>query len=206
MTIKEIENIINKGEGISVEFKLAKHGLPQSVFETVCAFLNRDGGNIFMGIDDTSEVKGVEPDTADKMCKEIAGVSNNSNKINPCFLLHPTIINYKSKVIIRIFVPASSQVHRCDGKIFDRSIDGDFEVKTDEQIRNIYLRKNSFYTESTIYPYLQASDFAPGIVEKSRKIIRYSNRFVDFISFCPCCEPNKYPNINLSFKQSYSNR
>ena len=74
--------------------------------------------------------------------------------------------------MIHIFVPVSSQVHRCDGKIFDRSSEGDFELKTDAQIKNCYLRKSFFYTENTIYPYLIESDFVSGIVEKARTIIR----------------------------------
>lgn len=40
MTQNEIQHIINKGEGLTVEFKTAKNQLPQNLFETVCAFLN----------------------------------------------------------------------------------------------------------------------------------------------------------------------
>lgn len=43
----ELINIINEGEGITTEFKEASNRLPRNLFETVCAFLNRNGGNIF---------------------------------------------------------------------------------------------------------------------------------------------------------------
>lgn len=169
---KQIANIIEKGEGVSVEFKTSALQLPQSLFETVCAFLNRDGGLVLLGVDNDKNVVGINENIVDGLCKEISNLSNNPTKIAPCFLLHPTVVKYRGKLLIHIFVPISSQVHRCNGKIYDRSSDGDFELKTDEQIRNCYLRKNSFYTENTIYPYLFERDFEPGIIEKARKIIR----------------------------------
>ena len=48
MEIGKIKHIINQGEGLTTEFKRAKEELPQNLFETVCAFLNRNGGNIFI--------------------------------------------------------------------------------------------------------------------------------------------------------------
>ncbi len=47
---QNIEDIIDKGEGISVEFKKATHKLPDSLFETLCAFLNRNGGIVILGL------------------------------------------------------------------------------------------------------------------------------------------------------------
>jgi ATP-dependent DNA helicase RecG len=35
----------------------------------------------------------------------------------------------------------------------------------------MYLRKSSFFSESTIYPFLSESDFVPGILARVRKII-----------------------------------
>lgn len=63
-------------------------------------------------------------------------------------------------------------MHRCKGGIFDRSTDGDFELKTDDQIKQLYLRKNALYTENTVYPYLYPSDFTPGIVDRVRNMIK----------------------------------
>ena len=47
MTKDELEQIISKGEGLTVEFKLCKNGLTNSVFETVSSFSNRYGGHIY---------------------------------------------------------------------------------------------------------------------------------------------------------------
>jgi len=64
-----IEHILKKGEGISVEFKRAEKEMPKSLFETICAFLNRSGGIILLGVSDDGTVLGVQEDVAEKLKK-----------------------------------------------------------------------------------------------------------------------------------------
>ena len=45
---KDLLEIINSGEKTNVEFKLAFNKLPSSLFETICAFLNRNGATFFL--------------------------------------------------------------------------------------------------------------------------------------------------------------
>jgi len=52
MKIERLKEMISGGESITVEFKQSKTKLNRDVFESVCAFLNRNGGNLFLGIDD----------------------------------------------------------------------------------------------------------------------------------------------------------
>ena len=167
-----IRHLIEQGEGISVEFKRSKDKLPSNLFETVCAFLNRAGGDILLGVNDDKTIEGIDTDQAEALCKDFVNLSNNPQRLFPTFLLDAKIVEYNGKKLIHILVPISSQVHKCNDKIFDRSADGDFELNTSEQIKNLYLRKSSLYSENTIYPYLQVSDFANGIVERVRKMIR----------------------------------
>jgi len=134
---KKIKFLIEQGEGISIEFKKADKQLPENLFETVCAFLNRKGGEILLGIDDNKNITGVDDNKTEILCKQIANLSNNSQKLFPSFLLEPQIIKFENKKLIYIFIPISSQVHKCNGKIYDRSSDGDFILKTDDQIKQI---------------------------------------------------------------------
>ena len=41
---QNILDLITSGEGLTVEFKESKNKLNRDVFETVCSFLNRQGG------------------------------------------------------------------------------------------------------------------------------------------------------------------
>ena len=57
-----LSKIIEKGECITTEFKKAQKNLPSSLFESVCAMLNRNGGHIFLGVNDDGKVIGVYKD------------------------------------------------------------------------------------------------------------------------------------------------
>jgi ATP-dependent DNA helicase RecG len=168
----KIHKLIEQGEGISVEFKRGKNELPSNLFETICAFLNRNGGNILIGINDEKTIEGINPEKIETFCKNITNLSNNHQKLSPSFLLTATQFELHGKSLIHIFVPMSSQVHRTNGKVFDRGEDGDFELKTDEQVKKLYNRKSILYTENRIYPYLTEDHFVKGIVERTRKMIK----------------------------------
>ena len=53
----DIINTVNSGESRTVEFKTAKSKINRDLYETVCAFLNRDGGEILLGVKDNGVFK-----------------------------------------------------------------------------------------------------------------------------------------------------
>ena len=179
MTQEELEHITGQSEQRTVEYKEAWSELPSNLFDTICAFLNRDGGGIVLGAhDDGTITEGVNPRAIEQMCKNIANVSNNTELLKPSFLLQPEIVdldepslNSEKKQVIVVQVPSSSQVHRYKNKFYDRSVDGDYELRTDAEVSALYLRKSTQYTENTIYPYLHTEDFKEGIVTKAKNLI-----------------------------------
>ena len=72
---------IKEGESITVEYKKAKEKLPSSLFETICGMLNRNGGHIFLGVDDDSKVIGTYKSYIVSMKKDFANLCNNPEKI-----------------------------------------------------------------------------------------------------------------------------
>ena len=78
-----LKNIINNGENTTVEFKEARNNLPRSLFETICSMLNRNGGHIFLGIDDLGNTVGVDESGVKNMKKNFANLCNNPEKIFP---------------------------------------------------------------------------------------------------------------------------
>lgn len=50
MTEAEIIELVRGGEGINVEFKRSATAITKDVYDTVCAFSNRDGGVILLGV------------------------------------------------------------------------------------------------------------------------------------------------------------
>ena len=78
-----IKNIIKQGEKINTEFKESKSKLPKNLFETICAFLNRFGGNIILGVKDNREIIGIDKECVPKMKKDFVNLCNNTSKISP---------------------------------------------------------------------------------------------------------------------------
>jgi ATP-dependent DNA helicase RecG len=175
MTIERIKNILVQGEGIRTEFKKAQSMMPANLFETICAMLNHTGGDILLGADDKGNVTGILPEKVDEMITNITNLSNNPQKLNPPFILFPKIHIIDGLQMIHLQVPESSQVHQTAGKIYDRSNDGDFEIKDPYQVAELHNRKRNHYTEMIIYPAFRFEDFNLPLFTKVRNLIRSNN-------------------------------
>ena len=62
MTAEDIKTILQTGENTVIEFKTCIDEVSNSLYESVCSFLNRSGGTILMGVDNDGTVIGVNPD------------------------------------------------------------------------------------------------------------------------------------------------
>ena len=168
----DLKALIKQGEGISVEFKECRRTLNRNVYETVCAFLNRHGGSLLLGVSDSGEVTGVDPDRVEQIKKDFVTAINNPQKINPACYLSIDEVQIGGKTVLHIFVPESSQVHRCNGRIFDRNEDGDLDI-TDHtwSVAALYRRKQTTYSENKIYPYATLEQLRKDLIAKCRKIV-----------------------------------
>lgn len=57
--IKDLKNIVKRGEGPFLEFKL-KSNHPEKIIREVVAFANSNGGKLMIGISDDKEIKGLK--------------------------------------------------------------------------------------------------------------------------------------------------
>nr|WP_292966836.1 RNA-binding domain-containing protein [Muricauda sp. UBA7809] len=176
MLIERLKHIIEQGEGTRTEYKEARSKLPKNLFESICAMLNRDGGDIVLGVNDSSFITGVDKKKVEELKNDLVTLSNNPNKLDPPFILFPQVYEIENESIIHIQVPASSQMHKSAGHIYDRSNDGDFKVGEPQLIADIYNRKRNHYSESMIYPFVQLSDFNSELFTRARKLIRGNNQ------------------------------
>ncbi len=152
MIEKHLKDILSAGEGIMVEFKEARKALPRDLFETVCAFLNRDGGTIFLGVADDGTVTGVEPEAVQRLTADIVNLSNNSQKLDPPCILSPSCADSDGKHVLVIQVPVSSDIHQSAGVVYDRANDGDFKVKEPSRIAGMVNAKRGVFSELRVYP------------------------------------------------------
>jgi ATP-dependent DNA helicase RecG len=128
---------------------------------------------LLLGVRDSGEIQGVDPDAVVQIRKDFVTAINNPRKINPPAYLSIEDVTIDGKTILHIYVPESSQVHRCNGRIYDRNEDGDLDI-TDQtaQVARLYQRKQSSYTENNVFPPIGVNDLRADLIEKCRRYVR----------------------------------
>ena len=170
MNIEVFDSIRKIGETVAVEFKRCGNGIEHDTYETVCSFLNRFGGDIFMGVLDDGSVVGVPENTISGMIKNFISVVSNPALFSPTVYLEPEILNYQGRMLLHIHVPPSSEVHTYKRVIYDRVNDSDVKVTATAQIAALYIRKQSIFTEKRIYPYVTMDDLRIDLLPKIRQM------------------------------------
>ena len=173
MTPEHLTRLLRDGEGLTVEFKRARDALNRDIYETICAFLNQRGGTLILGAADDGQVTGIAPEALSQMRKDLANTLHNPQKINPPMPLVPEQVELGGQVLLVLSVPESSQVHSCNGRIFSRNEDGDFDITGRSQlIAELYLRKQVSYSENRIFPFLRLDDLRSDLIERVRHNVR----------------------------------
>lgn len=177
MTPDEFEDVLLQGEGISIEFKRCGNLPEADTFETVCSFSNRQGGSIFLGILDAEksstgapEVIGINPGRIVEVERNIANCLNNPKLFNAPPAIEFELITYEGKTILRVWVLVGSVVHRFKGVAYDRVADTDCKVTTDTQLAAMYIRKQEFYSERKVFPFLGIEDLRSDLIDRARRM------------------------------------
>ncbi len=170
MDKQKFESILIIGETIAVEFKRCGNGIENDVYESVCSFLNRFGGDIFMGVLNDGTVRGVPEKAAGDMIKNFIKVISNPTMFTPTIYLVPEIIQYEGKTIIHIHVPVSAEVHSFKKEVYDRVDDADVKVTATSQLASMYIRKQNIFTEKRIFPYVSIDDLRLDLLPRIRKL------------------------------------
>lgn len=136
----------------------------------MCSFLNRFGGDIFLGVEDNGIVRGLVPRVASDMVKNFISMISNPAMFTPTIYLAPAIMEYEGKIIIHIHIPPSAEVHSFKKVIYDRVDDADVKVTATSQIAAMYIRKQNFFTEKKVYPYVTLEYLRMDLMLRIRKM------------------------------------
>ena len=171
MDISALKEIFSVGETIAVEFKRCGNRIENDTYETVCSFLNRFGGDIFLGVLDNGTVEGVNPTVAPELVKNFIKCISNQQLFTPTIYLVPEILEYDGRTI-HVHVPMSAEVHSYKKVIYDRVDDADVRVTSTDQIAQMYIRKQDIFTERRIYPYVEKEDLRLDMLSRLRVMAR----------------------------------
>jgi len=177
LNTQELKLLISKGETEKVEFKKCTTEVSASVFESICSFLNRNGGKIYIGVLDSGEIIGVKSQTIENIKNSIYNQLNNIQFFNPTVYLPIDTIEIDNKKVLEIVVPESSQVHRYKNKVFDRigSVDNDVTYNY-QLIDNLHARKRKESSENEVLPQINISDFDEKTFRMVRQILSIHNQ------------------------------
>ena len=170
MEQERFKEILEIGETIRVEFKRCGNGIESDTYETVCSFLNRFSGDIFLGVTDSGRGVGVPENSVSSMIKNFISCVSNSDLITPTVYLEPRPLLYEGKTVIHIHVNPSAEVHSYKKEIFDRVDDADVHVTSTSQIAMMYIRKQSIFTERKVFPYIKVEDLRLDLLPTIRQM------------------------------------
>ncbi|MCA6071229.1 MAG: ATP-binding protein [Endomicrobium sp.] len=82
-----MKRLLSQVEGSYLEFKECTDKISKTVYETVCAFLNTKGGEIFIGVKDNGTVVGVDKKIVFNIKQDFVASVNNQDKLSLTFCL-----------------------------------------------------------------------------------------------------------------------
>ena len=178
MTIDQILNALQLREDRECEFKSGKGGIPGSLWETYSAMANTDGGNIVIGIKETSdgrfEVQGIDDPL--KLEKDFWNTINNRGKVS-INLLKNTDAQFHTlgeKVLFVVNVP---QAYRRQRPVFleqnpltgtyRRYNDGDYKCDAKE-VQRMLSDQSELSADSRILPLFSIDDLDTDSIKQYR--------------------------------------
>lgn len=169
----KLESYVRAGEGMNLEFKRCGGKVERDVYETICSFANRQGGSILLGVLDDGTVSGVSPKAVASIERNIVNVANDPSMFNVAPALEfERLEGDGGKTVIRVWVPMGPALYSFKGTIYDRAADVDVKVKTEAQHAAMIIRKQSFYTEKTVYPWVTEADLDLELLSDVRREVR----------------------------------
>lgn len=162
LSLEDLIGTIKRGECSTVEFKRA----PKGVAETVCSFLNTEGGVLLVGVDDGGGIVGAPPDAEQRVSDDLQGISPP-----PRAVVSTVAIGEKTLVVVE--VERSPHLHAVGNVVYIRIGRNKRPLAVDEVVsRAVESRRVSFDALPSGAP---IASIEPAMVERyleTRKRVR----------------------------------
>ena len=172
MTEEQFKKLADIGEGVQIEYKTCFEDVSETLYETVCSFLNHTGGQILVGVTDDGDIRGVNPDRAEILKKNIINAIKNQELFLPCPYFTPQILEVDNKKVLLLDIPCGQYVYRFKGRYWDRNGDADIDITdSPELLLSLFERKNPHLFEERIASGLTMDDLDEGTFKFCRNIL-----------------------------------
>lgn len=152
MDVEQFIKLSKEGEGTRLEYKTCTEQISESLYETVCSFLNHNGGQILIGVKDNGEIVGVNPNKVETLKADIITAIKNRELFLPCPYFTPLIMEVDGKTVLLLDIPCGQYVYRYNGRYWDRNGEVDIDVTDQpELLLTLFERKNPhLFEERTV--------------------------------------------------------
>ena len=151
MRAEQFIKLTQEGEDVRLEYKTCTEQISDSLYETVCSFLNHNGGRILVGVKDSGEIVGVNPDKAAILKSDIISGIRNQELFLPCPYFTPQIMEVNGKVVLLLDIPSGQYVYRYKGRYWERNGEADIDITDQpELLLTLFERKNPHLFEERI--------------------------------------------------------
>ncbi len=130
MTYKDVNRLIEEGEGFEIEFK-RKVTTPEKIARTLIAFANTKGGHVLFGVDDDGSIVGIESEKSEVELIEQAGTLYCVPEVHPII----DIVAFDGRDVIVAYIEESSDKPH----YFTGNVNGD--AQNGDETR-VYIRVN----------------------------------------------------------------
>ena len=189
MDKNDIKRLLQKGERLTLEAKLAKTDVPKSVWESYSAFANIMGGTILLGVFENMKekdpakrfrIEGVED--AEKIRKDFWNTIN-SNKVSDNILTDRDVevVDVDGLQVVCIHVPMADwhvkpvylneNVYK---NTFKRNHEGDFHC-TEQQVRAMIRDSYEGGNDGALMEHYDMNDVDPDTLRRYRTLFQFRN-------------------------------
>ena len=142
-----INTIVQRGEDSHHQFK-ADVTSPDALAAEVVAFLNADGGDILIGVDDSGKMPGLDAPSVRRINQMVSNVASQHVK-NPISLLTENVFVGEGRVVVIVHVPAGNDKPYFDknGVVWLKEGADKRKVASKEEIRRLFEASASLHAD-----------------------------------------------------------